>query len=674
MKNYFQRRIDSGETEFANLVVTAESKKERGEPTGPLPIPNTATKRRYEATPSTVIPRPLAPHTEAGAHPDVQLEGKKKGILAPLRNTPPLHTRTAPSDKDRGLGKSQPLAQPGSTPAPTIGPVHEEPRLQQRLGPRIGYFTEERRETPTLYMPASQQSGLQPSLSVADKARAESHVRPSRFYDVKPPEVHGSPLLPVQGVPLASEQTYVQPHQPRSISSLHSRHPSLTKVPGSPSASSQTLEPETPPVQLEPFGIRQQFPAVAGSLQQSHPFLPSPAVEPTRPPSTPVHAVEPSRHVPAKRSNIMSLLNDEPDDPPPRKRYASEQAAGAPSPRPAYPSLVHQDLPRQEELYSSNPRQRPMGYSQQSQYLSQPPQPTQPRTYSDYAGYSSVHGSTSGGIRAKSDWVSRFDPRGQQPQQPVQTQHQHILGGFSGGRSAAQPVLPPQDSPLPSISVPARAAPTPPPASSQRPRISSLISGPRDVSTPSQVYRPTVGSPPQSSSSLPYLARRGPSPPTQSPVSILNLTSRQPSGPTPSSSTHPAYSQHVSSLSHQPHPSTLGLPGPAGGQFSVSPPPPPGQISSLAGPPPSTLPRSYTPPAVLHPNPTASAQLPNLTSYGVSSLRPSTPSIHTLKPRYGSGTTLAEPSGPLPHDHHRYSQETGQVPGPLSGPPRGKGN
>jgi hypothetical protein len=36
-----------------------------------------------------------------------------------------------------------------------------------------------------------------------------------------------------------------------------------------------------------------------------------------------------TRQVPAKRSNIMSILNDEPEEPQPRKRFASEQAPSA---------------------------------------------------------------------------------------------------------------------------------------------------------------------------------------------------------------------------------------------------------------------------------------------------------------------------------------------------------
>ncbi|KAL6237463.1 hypothetical protein BDW75DRAFT_238252 [Aspergillus navahoensis] len=57
VKNYYQRRIDSGSKEFYEIVRNAEEKKSRGQPTAPLPVSSVASKRRSEATPSAVIPR-----------------------------------------------------------------------------------------------------------------------------------------------------------------------------------------------------------------------------------------------------------------------------------------------------------------------------------------------------------------------------------------------------------------------------------------------------------------------------------------------------------------------------------------------------------------------------------------------------------------------------------------
>ncbi|KAJ6144079.1 hypothetical protein N7471_003532, partial [Penicillium samsonianum] len=50
VRNFFQRRLDSGQKEFEEIVAEAESRKARGEPTGSLPVPSVAPKRHYEAT------------------------------------------------------------------------------------------------------------------------------------------------------------------------------------------------------------------------------------------------------------------------------------------------------------------------------------------------------------------------------------------------------------------------------------------------------------------------------------------------------------------------------------------------------------------------------------------------------------------------------------------------
>ncbi|KAJ5377966.1 uncharacterized protein N7496_005375 [Penicillium cataractarum] len=49
VQSYYQRHVDSGQEDFERLLLIAEEKKSRGEPTGPLPVPSVAPKRRYEA-------------------------------------------------------------------------------------------------------------------------------------------------------------------------------------------------------------------------------------------------------------------------------------------------------------------------------------------------------------------------------------------------------------------------------------------------------------------------------------------------------------------------------------------------------------------------------------------------------------------------------------------------
>lgn len=722
VKNYFQRRIDSGQTDFADIVTIAEAKKERGEPTGPLPDLTAAPKRRYEATPSTVVPRPLAPHTEVGAQSESRLQGKGKAAGLPSQ-TVSVHSRTASSEKDRSITKYPPLAQATSAPLATATiattALHDEPSrvarsnvvLQQRFqGPRLGYFTEDRRDSTLLAHTnvARAQEGQVPPrqtpVSVPEVARVEPLVQSYRSFSTLP-DVHGSPLLSAQGAAAAPQQAYVQ--QPPTLAlSSHSRHPSLTGIPSSPVRSTQKLEPEISPVRRDSFPFR-QYPSLTGQpggIPPPQPVVLS-AMETSQPP-TPAQAPEPPRQVPAKRSNIINILNDEPEEPQPRKRFAGEQAASTPGPSAALsrsvytgPAPPHQEhLSRQEEAFASASQQRVFSYSQPSQYLTQP---TASRSYSEYGGYQSMQNSASS--RASNDWMARFDPRGQQQQQ---------LPGFSGNRAAPaltpQPVFSPynasQSQQAGSLTAPS-PAPTPPPASAQRPtyhsvlsqgssslapaspRIPSLIASSREVPHPGQTYRPNVGSPPprSRSSSVAYVSRQGPPTPIQSPVHMLNITSRQPSGqvvyassaPTPQipSNTHATYQPHVQQQPTPHHRTALSLAGPGAGQYAVNTPPSQAQVaraSSLSGTQPAASARSYTPPAVLHPNPTQTSSLSSL-AYAANAL---SPSVHSLQQRHsGSGTLTESARGvglAVQSDHHRtYSQGSNPLPGPLAPhPPR----
>ena len=661
MKNYFQRRLDSGQSSFTDIVLNAETKKERGEPTGPLPIPNMAARRRYEIGPSPVLPRPLAPHAEVSIHPESRVEGRTKGIVLP----PPNTAKAASADKDR---KYPPLAQ--ATGA-TIGarPVNEDVShvtrttgpagLPQRLGPRIGYFAEEKRDRGALYAPTSQLPPQQPA-GVSDM-------------------VHSSTLLPAVQTgmpPVGSEPTYLQRARAVSAAASHSRHPSLAKASGSPIL--PPLDPDKPTMRRDSFPMRQPIPPmVRPGLPQS--ILSSPALEPVRPPSTTAAAhahpqlPEPPRQVPAKRSNIMNILNDEPEEPPPRKRHVSveraapAQVALASSSRPAYTTS---STPHQEDVYQSGSQQRSMEYSQSGQYLTQP---SQSRPFADYGGYPASHSGS--GIRPSSnDWMARFDPRGQQQQQS-QPQSQHVLPGLSSGRSTYGQLQ--QEGSLTSLPPPIRT-PTPPTTSlSQRssysvrppsavtpqsPKSSSMLPTARDIAQPhgsGQVYRSTISSPPRTgSSSLAYPSRRGPSPP----IGLVSLMSRQPpASQTPSSSHTPHTSSahhhhHHHRQPHHHHRTSLGVTG----QFSANPPPP------LAGP--SSLSRSYTPPSILHPNPGAppppqSGSLP----YGANALPPVTASMHGLSPpRFGGSPP--EP-GSSSRGFIQGSSTTSQLPG-FNHPPK----
>ncbi|KAJ5837173.1 hypothetical protein N7447_003199 [Penicillium robsamsonii] len=655
VKNFYQRRLDSGQKDFELILTDAEEKKARGEPTGPLPIPSVAPKRRYEATPSSIIPRPLAPHGDPMAEVDEIRFPKGKAVgLSPQPMS--LHGRP-PSDKERNVGRYQPLAQASAaSPVPSTATLIEESTRAIRAqggpshriqGPRLGYFTEDRRDSSVL-----------PHAT----ARTQDLPMSSRHPGSLPPDMGRMEPLSAQG--------YMPAQQPTSLlSSTHSRHPSLTQPPGSPT---QQLRPELDisSVHRDPFAQRPYYSLAGqpiGLAQSPRPGL-SPVKDVPRQSATP--APDATRQVPAKRSNIMSILNDEPEEPQPRKRFASEQAPSAPgatpgiNPRPVYQTGAP---PRHEDTIISGMSQKPSSYAQQSQY-----QPSS-RGY-DYPGYGPPHGGS--GTTANNDWVARFDPRAQQtpPQPQAQSLPSQQQQSGRQGSYSSYAATPSQSSvPLTNLPVPS-PAPTPPPTSaSQRsayPNVFSqassaqppMASGSRDMAPQPTSYR--QGSP-GPRSSMAYGSRQDPPTPAQSSASLYGMHPRQ--SATQNAVQSHSYQQHVQTMvsgSHQPqsHRSTpVNLPG-ASSQYGHNTPPPQSQagrsMASLA-----SLGRSYTPPSALHPSMSGGT----MSSYAPpqSSTPGSIPPLHQ-RPTGSLGDTGSTPT------HHRvYSHGSAQggLP-PPSQPPR----
>jgi hypothetical protein len=682
----------------------------RGEATGPLPVPSAMPKRRYEATPSAVAHRPLAPHTDVD-HVDHVEEARLAHKLKPqgsAMSPPPVQMRPAPDvAPDRNLGRYPPLAQASGSSLTTGAMMSEEhargiraqggtgpPRIAQ--GPRMGYFTEERRDVRPASgsLAPSRAPELQPSPRVAavpgsqppELARLEplppQHLRPRA-------DMHGPgqyQVLPQQSMYMQSQQ-----QQGHVMASSHSRHTSLTAAPGSPVVLPKH-GPDVSPIRRSSFGQGQPY-FPYGIHQQS---TVSPTKDLPRPSVTPAPP-EPPRQIPAKRSNIMSILNDEPEEPTPRKRFASEQTAN--SPRMSYSGL--QSVPQSS---SSLRHEEKPSYLPASSHTPAPQAHSRP-SYSDYSPYPPAMGSSSGGGPANSDWMARFDPRGQsqQPAEQSNVRSSATPSGFGGYAPPAQPASGSQP-PTPSAATPhrgyqypashAQGAPTPPllPTNSREP--------------PPPVYR--QASPPPRHNVLSYGSR----PEVQSPANSLNIPPRQPSGPGPSynspsshhpqaTSPHPLGPQHRHSHSHSGHhhsyqqhvqamvsgsqqqqqqqqqqpamqqgsrPS-MGLTGgvpyghstPPPQHASGHPPPPrPGSLAPASAGPPSMgiVGRPYTPPGVVHPPPPA----PVLGGMPYPASGSGSGGQHMHPNSYSRGPGPEGGQG-HPHGHHRvYSQGSGMPP------------
>jgi hypothetical protein len=590
------------------------------------------------------------------------------------------HGRPA-SEKDRNAARYQPLAQASTaSPVPSTATLIEEStrairaqnagqahRLQQ--GPRLGYFTEDRRDS----------SILPHSTSRAQDLSLSSRHPPGSM----PPDMARMEPLSTQG--------YMSAQQPPSLlSSAHSRHPSLTQ-PGSPT---QLPRPEldVASVHRDPFAPRPYYSYAGQGLSQSpRPGL-SPVKDAPRPSVTP--APDASRQVPAKRSNIMSILNDEPEEPQPRKRFASEQApSAAASTSSAAGRPVYQTTPssRHEDTVMSGMPQKPSSFAQQSQY-----QPSS-RGYAEYPGYGPPQSGS--GTSANNDWMARFDPRAQQtPPQPqgqpppVQQQSSRPAAPLASQSSYASYAPAPGQSsvPLTNLSAPS-PAPTPPPqTASQRSSYPNVFSqsssaqpqppgasGSREMASQPPSYRATSPGP---RASMAYGSRQEPPAPTQSSASLYGVHPRHSgvqssysAASTPNPVQSHSYQQHVQTMvsgSHQPqsHRSTpVTLPG-GPSQYGRNTPPPQSQpsrsMASLA-----SLGRSYTPPSAMHPSMGGSA----MGGYAPppQSVSGSVPPLHQ---RPGAPGSLGEAaSTPTHHRVYSHSSTQGGLPGslpPPSQPPR----
>ncbi|KAL4787036.1 hypothetical protein BJX76DRAFT_319830 [Aspergillus varians] len=638
VKNYFQRQLDSGKKDFEDLVTDAETKKARGEPPTALPIPNFTSKRRYEATPSAVsMSRPLAPHTEAT--PEIE-----DSRLAPtarhgaLSSQPvSLHARPL-HEREPSISRYPPLAQASSAPMAPHSPamalteetsrgIHAQSGLPSRMqGPRLGFFPDDRRDPPPTVLSRPHDHSIS-SRQAAASGPEITRMEPlhSQGFRAAGMDVHGSPLLPGQSVPPHQPylQSLAQPHaQPPSLMShgSHSRQPSLTKPPGSPSQGLGRHEPEMSHIRRDSIGQRSFYPLSASHVGMSQPPpVMSPSKEPLLTALTPVETPEPPRQVPAKRSNIMSILNDEPEEPQPRKRFASDQASSIPSAtanspsRPVYTggSSIAQPSSRQEESILTVSHQKGSAYPHQNQYL------PLSRPYSDYSSYNPGPSGTSG----NTDWLGRFDPRAQPSsappppgsRPPTTLTPQPPYSPFAPSQTPSSQMLPNLNAPSP--------APTPPPVqASQRPTYPGSVYAPspaphtqsaggsRDIPSQGPLYRSTISSPTPRNGHISYSSRPGLSSTSSygSTAQTVPVSTHMPGTPQQHPSGLPGYHHVQPMVSHQPQPhrSHLGL---AGVNYGRNTPPPQAQSSRmapLAGTASQQIGRSYTPPTVMQPNPT----------------------------------------------------------------------
>ncbi|KAL8720645.1 MAG: hypothetical protein Q9225_002515 [Loekoesia sp. 1 TL-2023] len=393
VRNHYNRESPKEGNFFKQIAQGADEKIKRGEDMGPLPAPTVQTKRRNDATPQITAQRTLAPSVD---HVDVDNETPQTQSSKPVQMSPPQVQITQPRFPTLAQAEATPV--PVFSQATSQGLVSNPPRAQQPSqqrasqlqGPRSGFFSDERPRPILQAQPAidvQKHHQQQRQVHQEDEAnRIRPHEVQSRTEALKRQQkqefLDKLEQQHVRQAEQAATQQLLQ-HHPRHTdqaqTTAHQHPPSRSQStavsqsffpPSQPMPSQVRIAPSQPPEleprprfssqpQQSPLDILKQEPSTvlrrldASVQDQGRPStihspsngrvpsaMSSPA-EITRPssisglPSQPAPKPAPAQ---AKRSTIMSILNDEPSEPAPPRRRPEDNLSAAPKP-PQQPPL-----------------------------------------------------------------------------------------------------------------------------------------------------------------------------------------------------------------------------------------------------------------------------------------------------------------------------------------------
>lgn len=357
MRNYFQRQIDLGKTELEHAANKADTQKSRGEPTAPLPAPSAIVKRRLEqSTLSRSRPSPVSVTSELteASIPNPPYKGRSP--------TPPVLNSHLMMDRDRVPASFSQTPNPPPVPSlpPLEGfsfPMRSQSTASTLPGPRLGHYNGDRlRDMSFSHMvqpaiplerldsPAKPDIiPLKDSGSMSRGYASPNMIRPAEIPTSqafnkadyvrypKLPQIHSlQPLSSTSGVqspwflPPPSGNGTITPSQSHSRRIQTPHLPSMSHPPPVEPPQIRIPTPGIPPAHMLSMPQPQRPPLFSGvnstSDMSAHPRSPSHA-----PGEKPKHII------PAKRSNIMNILNNEPEDPHPRKRPEISQSQPPPS-------------------------------------------------------------------------------------------------------------------------------------------------------------------------------------------------------------------------------------------------------------------------------------------------------------------------------------------------------
>lgn len=391
IKNHYQRQIDGGNrADLEDAAVVANGRRERGEDMGAPPTPTPINKRKYD-NPGPTVQRNLAPQADAM---DVDEGPPAPQPQASKHASPPqfsVQSRFGGSAQATPIQSSRVAPSPAPSSA-TVTPLGQavatarsmQQQQQQPLGSRMSIFGETRPESrPGLPATSSFRTSQQstPTGQLTQSSRTVQDAHDSDFIRTLKEEQERA--IRMQGQYAQQErQERMEPFQHRAslqqppahqspssqpLGMLHDRKPISEARPASPPRGFfQSSNPARR--SIDSPGFSSLAPAPVSSLASRMSFNPSPPKreEPrsssvfSAPPAPPAATPAPPPEAP-KRSNLLSILNNDSDEPKPPPKRPTDQAISSSMPQrtgspaqhplaatPATPSLSNMAPSRRE--------------------------------------------------------------------------------------------------------------------------------------------------------------------------------------------------------------------------------------------------------------------------------------------------------------------------------------
>ncbi|KAM0704968.1 hypothetical protein Q7P35_007755 [Cladosporium inversicolor] len=370
IKNHYQRQIDGGNrADLEEAALLANARRERGEDMGPPPTPTPINKRKYD-NPGPTVQRNIAPHGDAmdidDAMPGPQPQGSKHA------SPPQFHVQSRFPSSAQATPVQVPRVAPSPVPTPNptaaqIGQAvasvrnmqqqqqqREQQQQQQQQQPpmasRMSMFGDSRPETrPGLPATSSFRASQQgtPTSQMTDSSRTIQDAHDSDF--IRNLKEEQARAMRMQGQYAQQErQERMESYQHRAslhqtpthqsplsqpLSMPQERKPIVESRPASPPRSFFQSPANPPRRSMDSPAFSNLAPAPVSSLANRMSFNPSPTKR-EEPRSSSVFSAPPAPQPPVpvsaaeapKRSNLLSILNNEPDEPKPAPKRMSDQA------------------------------------------------------------------------------------------------------------------------------------------------------------------------------------------------------------------------------------------------------------------------------------------------------------------------------------------------------------